>query len=224
MKFFILLSAFLFSGNFSFAEELIYKIPFGSSGNQIELQILNESETSLKNIRIGLLSKPAWLIFSTETKKMLNIEAKEDNYIKFSFDLLEDAKISDVDSIVFKVSGKNHYSVKKIKLLVLPPKKIKLSQNYPNPFNPSTVISYQIPSVIAGSRDLSEVKLKIFDILGREVETLVNEIQKPGHYSIYFNASQEKYRLASGVYIYQLSVKNRFSQTSFLRKKMVLLR
>ena len=68
-----------------------------------------------------------------------------------------------------------------------------LAQNYPNPFNPATVISYQVPAA-------SEVKLAVFDLLGRQVAVLVNERQFPGSYKVRFDAA----RLASGVYLYRL--------------------
>jgi len=83
-----------------------------------------------------------------------------------------------------------------------------LSQNYPNPFNPSTKISYSIAA--AGI-----VSLKIYDILGREVSTLVNEEKPVGRYEVNFNASQ----LASGVYFYQIKAGD-FVQT----KKLMLLK
>ena len=70
-----------------------------------------------------------------------------------------------------------------------------LEQNFPNPFNPVTTINYQLPQT-------GFVMLKIYDILGKEVATLVNEQKNQGRYSVNFNAS----RLASGVYIYQLRV------------------
>jgi len=81
-----------------------------------------------------------------------------------------------------------------------------LSQNFPNPFNPSTRISYNVG-------DPGLVQLKIFNILGVEVATLVNEQQYSGNYEVDFNAS----RLSSGVYFYSLSVNN-FTQT----RKMIL--
>ncbi len=71
----------------------------------------------------------------------------------------------------------------------------KLNQNYPNPFNPSTTISYQISAS-------SHVSLKIFDALGREVATLVDEYKQPGSYYSQFTAQNST--LTSGVYFYQL--------------------
>ncbi|HKJ81282.1 MAG TPA: T9SS type A sorting domain-containing protein [Ignavibacteriaceae bacterium] len=88
------------------------------------------------------------------------------------------------------------------------PANYTLEQNYPNPFNPSTIIKYSLPSE-------SFVSLKVYDLLGREVRTLVNKVQKAGVQRINFNASD----LPSGVYIYTLST-NRFTQT----KKLVLLK
>ena len=81
-----------------------------------------------------------------------------------------------------------------------------LSQNYPNPFNPSTKISYNV-------EEPGLVQLKIFNILGVEVATLVNEQKNSGNYTVDFDAA----RLSSGVYFYSLSVNN-FTQT----RKMIL--
>jgi hypothetical protein len=83
-----------------------------------------------------------------------------------------------------------------------------LEQNYPNPFNPSTGIRYQVSRV-------SDVRLEVFDMLGRKVSTLVNERQSAGSYEVSFNAAG----LASGVYFYKLSAGS-FVQT----KKMLLVK
>ena len=88
------------------------------------------------------------------------------------------------------------------------PASFELRQNYPNPFNPTTVIRYRVPVA-------SDVKLVMFDILGREVSTLVNETKEPGSYALEFDASP----LASGVYFYRLTA-GMFAAT----KKLVILR
>lgn len=88
----------------------------------------------------------------------------------------------------------------------------RLSQNYPNPFNPTTTIEYIIPFNSNGL--VSNVSLKVFDILGREIATLVNNTQKSGNYSTKFNADRA---IPSGVYFYELRTE-KFHQV----KKMIL--
>ena len=93
------------------------------------------------------------------------------------------------------------------------PTEIYLWQNYPNPFNPITTIKYSIPLDVKSQT--SNVKLAIYDILGREVATLVNQTQKSGNYSIDFDASN----LTSGIYYYQLSTGN-----FIITKKMTFIK
>jgi len=93
------------------------------------------------------------------------------------------------------------------------PKEYKLYQNYPNPFNPSTTIKYAIPNVETGHAP--SVQLKVYDVLGKEVATLVNKEQNTGYYEVEFDANN----FSSGIYYYQLRAGN-LIQT----KKMVLLR
>jgi len=99
--------------------------------------------------------------------------------------------------------------------LGLAPNEYKLEQNYPNPFNPTTTIKYSIATVETRRGVSPQVSLKIYDILGREVSTLVNKEQKPGNYEVNFNAS----KLTSGLYFYKIAT-NGFTET----KKMILLR
>ncbi|MBK7979099.1 MAG: T9SS type A sorting domain-containing protein [Ignavibacteriae bacterium] len=102
------------------------------------------------------------------------------------------------------------------------PSEFQLLQNYPNPFNPTTTIEYIIPkSVNANSfhntqqKSEDNVKVIVFDILGKEIKTLVNEYQKPGYYKIQFNAAN----LPSGIYYYQLKYGNLYQS-----KKMLYLK
>ena len=90
------------------------------------------------------------------------------------------------------------------------PKEYSLSQNYPNPFNPSTVINYSIPQN-------SLVTLKVYDMAGKEIATLVNTQAVPGNYSVNFNANN--YGLSSGIYFYKLVAGNFVNV-----KKLVLIK
>ena len=81
------------------------------------------------------------------------------------------------------------------------PDSFSLEQNYPNPFNPSTKIKFTIPAVTLNGVEESIITLKIYDILGREITTLVNEEKPAGTYEINFNADN----LPSGMYLAQLT-------------------
>jgi hypothetical protein len=105
------------------------------------------------------------------------------------------------------LDGTFEYS-KMIEVIVESPLIFSLEQNYPNPFNPSTKISWQSPVS-------SWQTLKIYDILGNEVTTLVNEFKSAGKYEIEFNAED----LPSGIYFYHLKTENFFET-----RKMILLR
>jgi hypothetical protein len=112
------------------------------------------------------------------------------------------------------------------------PREVVLEQNYPNPFNPTTTISYQLPALSArqtvgglgveGTAD-SFVRLKVFDVLGREVASLVNEVVRPGVYIARWDGSARP----SGVYFYHLEVRpSGGGQTGDFTatRKMILIR
>jgi len=92
------------------------------------------------------------------------------------------------------------------------PSEFILEQNYPNPFNPNTVISYRLPVN-------SNVLLIVYDVLGNEVATLVDEEKQPGIYEVEFNTSAIEHLPSSGIYFYQIQTSD-FVQT----KKMVFLK
>jgi hypothetical protein len=131
-----------------------------------------------------------------------------DYYLRLTSSVNEEVNLSlsdiQMDNVVLEKSKLNIRNFKGETL----PIEYALEQNYPNPFNPTTTIRYQLP------KD-GMVTLKVYDILGAEVVTLVNEEKVAGKYEVNFNAAT----LASGVYIYRLSV-NDFVNV----KKMVLLK
>ena len=117
---------------------------------------------------------------------------------------------SDFSNLVYaKINGKEYGTFLSLPPMVpTSPGKISLSQNYPNPFNPSTTIRYSIPQ-------RTQVALTVFNTLGQQVATLVNEIQDAGYHDVKFDGSG----LASGVYIYRLQAGD-FVQT----KRSLLLK
>ncbi|MBI5471001.1 MAG: T9SS type A sorting domain-containing protein [Ignavibacteriae bacterium] len=92
------------------------------------------------------------------------------------------------------------------------PQQFELLQNYPNPFNPTTTIRFAVPAKVGTGHALS---LRVFDVLGKEVATLVNEEMQPGTYDATFDAGN----LASGIYLYRLQAGD-FVST----KRMVLMK
>jgi hypothetical protein len=97
-----------------------------------------------------------------------------------------------------------------------------LEQNFPNPFNPSTIIKYSVPSVISTEGRNLNITIKVFDVLGNEIATLVNEEKPAGIYEVQFDAS----KLTSGVYFYRIAIHSdklqagNFNET----KKMIVIK
>jgi hypothetical protein len=96
---------------------------------------------------------------------------------------------------------------------VTAPAEFTLSQNYPNPFNPTTNIGFTISDLPDGKAGFGFVSLKIYDVLGNEIETLLNEEKPAGEYKVEFNAEG----LSSGIYFYQLKI------GSFIETKQMIL-
>ncbi len=149
-----------------------------------------------------------WKIILRDTDLNQDVELTEESIIEIEMDVTQkkgnsSTLLAKKATMLIKTSAeKQRYSIilksgklRDAETFVLP-ETIELSQNYPNPFNPSTSISYQIPAD-------ATVTLEIFDIVGRQIETLIsNELRKAGSYTHSFNASS----LSSGVYIYRLKV------------------
>jgi len=125
--------------------------------------------------------------------------------------------VGDSGKILFTENG----GVTSVEEDVISPFNFYLSQNYPNPFNPVTKIKFTIPTppisspLVKGRTKEGFVTLKVYDILGREIATLVNEEKPAGEYEVEFNAANPP----SGIYFYQLKA-GEFSET----KKMILLK
>ena len=138
---------------------------------------------------------------NSNSPKEYSFTDKPDNSGKFQY------RLKQIDN-----DGKFEYSpVVEINLEI--PAEFSVKQNYPNPFNPTTTINYSVPSV--GISFMKFVQIKVYDILGNEVATLVNEEKQPGNYEVEFNAGN----LSSGIYFYQI-VSGKYSAI----KKMIVLK
>lgn len=148
-------------------------------------------------------------------KEEINLTAYSSSQVKIRFRLRTDSGVTR-DGWYLDDIGVFYYTIPTdVSNITEPLYDFSLEQNYPNPFNPSTKIKYSIPSVALSGVEGSLVTLKVFDVLGNEVTTLVNEEKPSGEYEVVFDAAG----LSSGIYFYKLQVGS-FTET----KKLVLIR
>jgi hypothetical protein len=187
-----------------------YSIQPGIKNNQIVLELSNISSTeSATDLEVKLIKNSNHLTFNQTEKIIENITQGEETEATFDFDVNYNIGNIEADTIEFAITdNKSVYITKQFILKYSLPTEYKLEQNFPNPFNPETRIRYQVSSI-------APVTLKIYDILGDEVTTLVNEQKEPGYYEVDFNAAS----FASGVYIYRLQAGKYIST-----KKMLVLK
>lgn len=126
-----------------------------------------------------------------------NFEDKKLNTGKYSY------RIKQID-----YNGNFEYFLLNEEVNVKPPDKFSMSQNYPNPFNPKTRIDIELP-------ESGKVTVKIYDVTGKEIATLVNDFKEAGYYSLDFDGTN----FSSGIYFYRI-----FSANKYIVKKMVILK
>lgn len=173
--------------------------------NKINLKWNTETETNNMGYKIERLKEKlqGWQEIGFVRGSGTTAEPKEYSFIDKNISVgIYSYRLKQID-----YDGSFKYS-KEIEVELNPPLEFLLEQNYPNPFNPSTKIKYSIPQS-------SNVMIKVYDILGNEIETLVNEEKPVGSYDVKWNAVN----LPSGVYFYQIKAGS-FTGT----KKMILLK
>ena len=223
----ILLSALLFSS--IIIAQNTYNVQPGVKNNQIVLQLSNVSSTEAAiNLEVKLVRSSNNIKFNQTEKLIENITQSEEIEAAFNFDVDYNIGTAEADTIEFMITdNKSVYLTKQFILQYSLPTEYKLEQNYPNPFNPSTKIRYSIPNVsLRQAQGDNFTTLKVYDILGNEVTTLVNEQKEPGYYEVEFSATGGASHLpagrqgfASGVYIYRLQ-----SGSYVSTKKMIVLK
>jgi len=207
LKFLLVLLILLYGNSFT---QSIYEVTPGTKGNEIKLTVANVSEENpATNVSISLTRKSSALSFSKETETIETIEAKAEAEASFKFDINRNAPINRKDTIDFMITSSDGIMMTKSFIFSYTgPKEFKLEQNFPNPFNPTTKIQYQLPQD-------ARVTLKVYDILGSEVATLVNEEQEAGYKEVQFNGNN----IASGMYVYRLQAGDFISTKKMLMVK-----
>jgi hypothetical protein len=148
------------------------------------------------------------LVNLDEKNLSFNTENYFDGYYRIFVEVFDETGNSDLDTMDVQFKNGNPNFVDNNAVV----KKYTLYQNYPNPFNPATKIRYTIP-------ELGYTTLKVYDVLGNEVATLINEEKPAGEYEVDFNPASSIRFPASGIYFYQLRAGS-FVQT----RKMILLK
>ncbi|MDR3611548.1 MAG: T9SS type A sorting domain-containing protein [Ignavibacteriaceae bacterium] len=187
-----------------------YELIPGVKGNELTLTLSNTSSlNSAFGLKANITKTSSSLVFKDTKNTIGQVNPLKETDVKFVFDVKRNAPVNKTDTVVIQISSSNGVNVSKEFIFTyMAPKEYKLAQNFPNPFNPSTTIQYQLPFDC-------KVSLKVYDILGKEVATLINEEQIAGFKEVAFYGQ----RFASGVYIYRLTAGN-FVDT----KKMMVLK
>jgi hypothetical protein len=156
-------------------------------------------------------AQPAYKLFFTNVSSLAG-----SGNVAFRFVFKSDGNTPDIGLAIddFEIQGPPNNVTEAGSEITEIPQVYDLLQNYPNPFNPVTKIKFQLPQE-------SLVKLKVFDITGREVTVLVNDLRAAGYYAVDFDGSA----LASGVYFYRLEVSSASAPLSMtMVKKMLLIK
>lgn len=173
---------------------------------------IDSVKTRTKQFTINALGSPVFL--TKKDSSVLTLSFKPDS-IRTFIDTLFVYSNQQNGIISIALTGKGNSVTSVLLSSDIIPKQFELLQNYPNPFNPSTVINFHLPAGQAGLPTNSHVTLKVYDALGREVATLVNEMKESGSYSTTFDAS----KLSSGIYFAKLQ-----SGDKVQLKKMMLIK
>jgi hypothetical protein len=204
-----------------------YEADCPNSEQFIEDLVLEINDSTFASRFESCIEHPPTELVSEQGYNLWGLYGMNRNYLSSSLLTSDYNLYSDIGITYIKLSDDNYFKTSVIKGCVIDgivygdttltdiddddngiPTSYKLEQNYPNPFNPTTKITWQSP--VAGNQTL-----KVYDVLGNEVATLVDEFRNSGIYEIDFDAS----KLSSGVYFYQLKAGD-FLQT----KKMILIK
>lgn len=190
-----------------------YAVPLASRGNSIELAVANTTGRAFRSLEITVAGAPGWLQIAPG-KSITELQPGMETKVIFSFHLAGQAPVGAQTELVFTASGGQGFTwSKQLSLKVDAPARFELEQNYPNPFNPSTTITYRLPEPM-------RVTVTVYNLLGRKVTTLSNELQEAGSQSVRWDAGN----YSSGLYFYRVVAESEGGKRFVKNKKMTLIK
>lgn len=192
----------------------VFEIPFASTGHVIELTVENASSIPQSSVTISTGAIPAWLTLEPRDIALEELAGRAERTARFTFAVDRTAPVNSDHALVFTVNGDQGQAWSKtITLRIAPPESFELFQNYPNPFNPTTTIAYQLPLE-------SRVRLVIYDLLGKEVSTLVDGHRSAGYHQAEWDASS----VSSGLYVCRIMATGHDGSEMVQNRMMMLVR
>ena len=201
LKRFVLAAAILL---FSFSIAFSWEVEQGSRGNELFLEVDNSSNQPLPEVSVEVVQAPSWVHFETREITVADVLGlRETQKVRFLFDVSEDISPETEGRIELLVKGSERTWGKEVALTVVPatflPRVTTLHQSSPNPFQGSAVIRYQLA-------ERARTTLKVYNLAGRLVKTLVNEERPGGFYEAEWGGEDETGNiLPSGTYFYCLN-------------------
>jgi hypothetical protein len=184
-----------------------------TKGNRIELTVANQASLLARNVEVRAVRRPLHVTFSSMDQILDSIAPGQEQAAVFSFDIARSAPANKRDTLEFRITEMGGAVwTKSIIVQYAGPTTFALDQNFPNPFNPTTKIQYQLPID-------SKVTLKVYDVLGREVTTLLNDIRPAGYHDAQWDAGN----VASGVYFYRMEAEALTGGSGFQQIKKLLV-
>ena len=196
-----------------------YAVAPGSIRNSITLEVSNRLPQTLENLSVAIEKRPSWISITRQELDHNRLYADSTALIVISFDVAPTLAVGERGEVVVVLSSGGSIVLRKSILLVgAIPERYELSQNYPNPFNPTTQIKFALPKE-------SQVKLTVYDVLGRQIAVLLDEQRAAGFFIVEWDGTNSfGSKVSSGVYFYRTEAHATDGRGSFtdIRKAIMM--
>lgn len=174
-----------------------HRVPFAAAGNTLALTVANAAGDEATAVLVTVAAAPDWLAVTPDEVALDSIAAGAEAVASFTFDVGTDVPIGEAAEVRFAITSAagTPLAEKVVRLEVAPPERFTLVGAYPNPFRAEARVAYELPAP-------SDVRLEVYDVLGRRVATVEAEEQAAGRQEAVWNGAGA----SSGVYLWRLVV------------------